>query len=488
MIPTQKFTHGAVWSAIDVFLRQGVQFITLIILARLLSPEDFGVIALLALFVGVAGIFVDGGFSAALIQRKNITRLDESTVFFFNLAIGFIGSITLCLAAPYLAGLFSKPVLHHLTYAMALNILINAFGSIHTTLLTKDLNFKLLAKVGGTASSLSGILAIFLAIKGFGVWSLAIQVLTASLISTSLLWLWHKWRPIWKFSYSSLRSFFRFGGYLVIVSMIDILHNNLYSLLIGKFYHIRDVGLYDRAQKTQMLPVNFIMLIINRVAFSVFSSVAEDKDVLARAFRKAQRLVMFINIPLSTIIIVLAEPIIMTLFGPNWRGSIPLLQVLGIAGLMWPMHILNINVLKAQGRSDLFFNIMLIKKIVAISLTVAGSFHGILMIAWAQVAASVFSIAVNAYYSKAFLNYGLIKQCLDLLPNLAAALHMAGVMWLIWYAGNFDDYTELALGSLTGGASYLLISCLLRIGALTEISALLLKSWKPELTADDVIK
>jgi teichuronic acid exporter len=480
----RKITKGVLWSAVDVLLRQGVQFVILIFMARILAPEDFGVAALLALFVGLANVFIDGGFSSALIQRQNTTHIDESTVFFFNLGMGLLTSLTLVVSAPFISKLFEKPVLHYLIYAMALNVFIGAFGSIHTTLLTKELNLKLIAKVGGIASTLSGMLAIILAVKGFGVWSLAIQIVSASLISTLLLWLWHSWRPSWTFSINALGSYFRFGSYLMIAAIIDILHTNLYSVLIGKFYHIRDVGYYDRAQKTQLLPVNFIMLIINRVAFSTFSSVAEDKERIARVFRKAQQVVMFVNIPFAVVMIVMAEPIVLTLFGKQWLHSAPILEVLGIVGLIWPMHVLNINLLQAQGRSDLFFKIMLIKKTVAISLTIAGSFHSIMALAWAQVAASVFSLIVNAYYSKVLLNYGLLRQLRDLTPSLMAAIPMGGVMWIVKSSAHESFYTELAIGLLSGGTVYLLLAYLFRMSPLREIAGLLLKSKKSTLTVE----
>jgi len=482
----KKIAHGLLWSAIDVFFRQGVQFIVLILMARLLTPEDFGVIALLAVFVGVATIFIDGGFSSALIQKQNTTRIDESTVFYFNLAIAILASLLLCALAPWIAVTFEKPILRYLSYAMAINLFVNALGSIHTALLTKELNFKTIAKVGAAASFVSGTLAIALALQGFGVWSLAAQALASSLISTLLLWLCHAWRPAWSFSFASLRSFFRFGGYLMIVGIVDVLHTNLYSVLIGKYYSVRAVGFYDRAQKTQLLPVNLLMLIINRVAFSAFSAAAEDKERLARGLRKAQRLVMFVNIPLAVIMIVLAEPIILTLFGKTWLPSAPILQVLGFEGLLWPMHVLNINALKAQGRSDLFFNIMLVKKTLSISLIVAGSFYGIIAIAWAQVTASVLSFIVNAYYSKVFLDYGAIRQLRDLFPNLATALPMGLIMWLIRDVLHLPYYLELLLAILAGGMFYLLVSYWLSLAALREIIGLLPKRDKSKLISDEI--
>lgn len=469
-----------------MLMRQGVQFAVLIVLARILSPEDFGVIALLALFVGLGNVFVDGGFSAALIQRQEISRRDESTVFFFNLAMGLLAALFLFAAAPLIAEYLGKPILRDLTYAMALNVFIGSFGAIHTTLLTKELNLKVLAKIGAICTGLSGALAIFLALKGFGAWSLAIQIVAASLISTLLLWLWHPWRPVKAFSMVSLRSYFRFGGYLMVIAIIDMLHTNLYSVLIGKFYRVSDVGYYDRAQKTQLLPANFIMLIINRVAFSAFSSIAEDKSRLAQLFRKAQTLVMFVNVPMLVAMIALAEPLIRLLFGEQWLPSVPILQVLGIVGLMWPMHVLNINILKAQGRTDLFFNIMLIKKTVAIGLTVVGSFYGILSIAWAQVAASLFSFLVNAYYSRVYLNYGAMRQILDMLPIIAAALPAGGLMWLVGHAWQGNAMMQLSVGLSAGAIFYLAMAFFLRINALREIVVLLRLRNQPAMSTDGI--
>jgi teichuronic acid exporter len=469
----QKTARAILWNALDIFMKQGLQFFVLIALARILAPDDFGVIAILALFTGITNIFIDGGFSAALIQRQNTTLQEESTVFYFNLAMALCAAGLLCVLAPWIAEIFQRPVLHYLAYAAALNLFVNALGSIHLTLLTKELNFKTLAQVSLASSVISGSAAIVLAVKGFGVWSLALQTISTSLISVLLLWLWHPWRPGWTFSFSSLRSLFRFGGYLMIVGIIDALDTNLYSLLIGKYYSIRDVGFYERAQKTQQLPVNLIMLMINRVAFSVFSAVAEDKIKLSYGFRKAQRMVMYVNIPIMTCMIVLAEPIIVTLFGETWRKSAPVLQVLGWVGMMWPMHMLNLNVLKAQGRSDLFLNLALIKKTVAIALTVAGSFYGIIAIAWAQVASSVFSLWVNMYYSRLFLDYGRARQLVDVSSSLLAALPMGLTMWLVTESLFLPSYIELALAVLSGGVCYLLMTYLLHMKELTEILDLL---------------
>lgn len=451
-----KTTRAVIWSALDVFLRQGMQFIVLVVLARILAPEDYGVIAMLGLFVGVAGIFIDSGFSSALIQRQNTTHIDESTVFFFNLAMGFVVALLLCVAAPWIATFFKQPVLRYLTYAMALNLFVNTFGSIHTTLLTKELHFKTIAQVGGVASLLSGALAIILATQGFGVWSLAGQTLSASVISVVLLWVWHPWRPAWIFSFASLRSFFRFGGYEMAANLTDVFSTNLYLIMIGKMFSVRDVGFYDRAQKTQQLPIVLMMGIINRVAYSAFSSAAYDKAKLVRGLRKAQAISMFVNTPLLFGLALMAEPLVATLFGKQWLASVPVLQVLALAGLFWPLHLLNLSLLKAQGRSDLFFWITIFKKVVTISLTVVASFQGIMAIAWAQVVASIFAYLINAHYSKVFLDYGAVKQLRDLSVNFMAVIPMAAAVYLITDTMQLAQPIKLVLASIVGGGIYLL--------------------------------
>ncbi len=442
-----------------MFMRQGLQFLISIILARILSPNDFGVVAMLALFVGVASIFIDSGFSAALIQRQNTTHTDESTVFFFNIGMGFLAALLLSIAAFWIAAFFNEPTLQYLTYAMSFNLFVNSFGSIHNTMLIKEMNFKTIAKAGIVSSSTAGMLAIFLAFRGYGVWSLAVQSITTSIISVLLLWYWHSWRPKWTFSLISLRSFFRFGGYEMAATLIDVFSNNLYLILIGKIYSPSDVGYYDRAQRTQQLPITLMMNITNRVFFSVFSTLSNDKPKLIKGLRKAQAVAMFVNIPLMVGVILLAEPLILTLFGPQWLPCVPVLQVLGIGGFLWPLHVLNLNILKAQGYSDLFFRITILKKVVSISLTIAASYYGVIAIAWAQVATSIIAYFVNTYYTKVFLSYSGLKQLGDLAANFISVLPMAISLYFLTNLMQEASYcVKLISASVLGGLIYL-VTC-----------------------------
>jgi len=464
----QKTTSAAKWSALDVVMRQGVQFAITIVLARILVPEDFGVIAMLSMFTGVAGVFIDSGFSAALIQRQNTTHVDESTVFFFNLGMGAVTALLLCAAAPSIATFFKLPVLQYLSYAMAFSLFVGAFGSIHTTLLSKEMNFKTTAKVGVVSSVVAGALAIYMASQGYGVWSLAGHTVVSGIFTALLLWLWHPWRPAWIFSFDSLRSFFRIGGYEMASTLLDVFATNLYFVIIGKMYSVRDVGFFSRARNTQLMPVTLMMGIIQRVAYSAFSSVSEDKARLVRGLRQAQAVSMFMNIPIMVGVIILAEPLVLTLFGDQWLPCVPILQVLGLGGILWPLHILNLNILKAQGQFGLKFRIEVIKKVFAISLTVAASYYGVMAIAWAQVVLSVLGYFVNTHYTKVLLGYSGLKQLRDLAMNFVAVIPMAGAVYLITNIMQTVPLVELVVASTMGCGIYLLTCRLLCAELLNE--------------------
>jgi O-antigen/teichoic acid export membrane protein len=451
---SRKTTAAAKWSAVDVIARQGVQFAISIVLARILAPADFGVVAMLAIFVAVGGIVIDSGFGSALIQRQNTTRAEESTVFYFNLAMGATIAGLFCLLAPYIAAFFGQPILRYLTYAMALNLLIGSLGSIHATLLNRMMDYKTLAKVGVVSSVLAGMLAVYLASRGYGVWSLAANSLASGTITAILFWTLHSWRPAWTFSLTSLSSFFRFGGYQMAATLTDVVTTNLYLVLIGKLYSARELGFYSRAQNTQQLPVTLMMGIINRVAFATFASVKDDKERLIRGLRQAQAVSMLINAPLMLGVVILAKPLVTTLFGDQWAPCVPILQVLGLGGVLWPLHVLNLNVLVAQGRSDLLFRLTIVKKLFSVTLTIAASLYGVMAIAWAQVVISLVAYFANAHYTKSMLNYGAWKQLNDLRVIFISVVPMAFVVYLLNDLVLAPGFARLILATAGGVVTY----------------------------------
>jgi teichuronic acid exporter len=468
-----KVRSAVGWSVLEIFVRQGLGFVISIVLARILAPEDFGIIAMLAIFLVVASLFIDSGFSQALIQRQGSTHVDESTIFFFNLGMGGLVALVLCLCASWIAGFYHQPILREITFLMAFNLMVNACGSIHTALLSKALDFKTLAKSGVAATLLSGTLAIIMALAGWGVWSLVWQTIVSSLVMVAMLWSLHPWRPQWVFSLASLRSYFRFGGFLLLTGVLNNAYLNLNSLVIGKLYSSRDVGFYSRAQNLQQLPVTLLTSMVGRIAYPVFSQTADDKERLARGMRKAQAAIMLVNIPLMMVFLVLAEPLVLALLGSKWSTVIPVLQILSVGGILWPLNALNLNVLKAQGHSDLNVRILLVKMLIGISLLALASTRGILAIAYAQALASILAFFINAHYSRVFLNYGAWSQLKDLLPLFAAAVPAGLGMWLVVSMADLPAYAELVLAAGAGGVLYLGACHLLHVSALAEMLRLL---------------
>lgn len=466
---THKSLSALLWSSADILLRQGLSFVVSICLARLLIPEELGTIGLLCLFTGIAGAFVDSGLSAALIQRQDITHTDESTVFWFNLAMGLLVTVLLWILAPVIAHFYEQPALIPITQVLALNILGFAAGSIHATLLTKRLEFRTLLKIGAIATVLSGSVSIIMAAQGFGVWALVAQILIATGATTFQLWIFNRWRPALIFNIKSVHRLFNFGGYLLATSLLNVIYSSLFSLLIGKIYGVRNVGLYGLADNTQQFSVGLLSNIVSRVVFPLFSAVGHDKAKLRRGTRLVTRNIMFVSAPMMFGLAVVAEPFILTLFGERWLPVVPIFQVLCLGSFLWPLHAINLNVLLAQGHSNLYFKLEIIKKVLGCSFLFVAVFFGAIGIAWSQAVFNISVFIINAYYIQRHLGYGFADQIRDIFPSLSVASIMAWITILISYNLQVDTVFNLIILLLFECFIYLSISYLAQLIALREI-------------------
>ena len=471
---TDKSLLAVFWSGADIFLRQGLSFVFSIILARLLSPEQFGTMGLLYVFTGIAGAFVDSGFSAALIQRQDTTHTDESTVFWFNLGMGLLVAVLLWMLAPLFARFYDLPMLIPLTVVLALNVVVIAIGSIHCTLLSKQLDFKRQMKIGAIATVLSGAVAIGMAAKGFGVWALAAQTLVATGTTTLLLWKFNRWRPALLFNLASARRLFGFGGYIFAAGLLHVIYSHIYSLLIGKIYGVRDLGFYDRADSTKQLPVDVLTNILSDVAFPVFSAAADDKVKLRRGMRLAVRNIMFVHIPMMLGFAVVAKPFVLVLFGEQWLPIVPIFQVLCLGSIFRPLHVINLNVLVAQGHSNLYFRLEILNKVLGCSFLLAGSFFGVIGIAWSQVMFCFCAFATTAYYTHHHLSYGFIAQVCDFIPTLAVSLITAGIIIFIDREIHLPPILKLSTLLFVGYSIFLSLSYAFQLTVLREVKSLFL--------------
>lgn len=460
---------ATLWSGADIFLRQALRFVVTIVLARLLTPNEFGTVAMLSLFVGIATVFADGGFAAALIQRQDVDHVDESTVFWLNLAIGGLATLLLCAAAPFIAAFYDMPALTSLMLVMAPTVLFGSAGAIHSTLLCKQLDFRTQLNAGLIATLVSGLTSILLAQRGFGPWALVAQALTMSGVTSALLWLFSPWRPLWVLSSHSARKLFGFGGYHLASSLLEMAYSRLYTMPVGKLYGPRELGYYNNADAMQQMPGTFLSGIVTRVAFPMFSAVAQDKVRLRRGLQLATRGIMLINVPAMLGMAALATPLIQALFGDIWLPAAPILRILCLAGCLLPLHILNVQALMAQGHSNLLFRLEVAKKSVGITLIFAGAFFGIKGIAWSQVAFSAFAFTLNTHYTQRLLKYGLIEQMRDIYPAFLTALPMAAGVYMCsvhWKLGPILGL--LALVSV-GILLFLGLAILCRLKALSDV-------------------
>ena len=353
----EKAVTALFWSLLERFSQQGIQFVISILLARLLMPKEFGLIAMLTIFIAIAESFINSGFGQALIQKKNATHIDECSIFYFNIVVGVLAAGLLCLVAPWIATFYNQPLLVSLTYALSLNLIINSFGMAQTTLLTKHLDFKAQLKVSMIATFISGTIGIAMAFNGFGVWSLVAQSLSSNFFRTSLLWFFNTWRPSLSFSFASLRSMFVFGSRLLASGLLDTIFNNIYLVVIGKLFSPVTLGFYSRAKGLQQLPVSNISGIVSRVTFPVFSSVQSDKPRLKRGVHKALTILGMINFPTMIGLAIVAKPLTLVLLTVKWLPCVPYLQMLCMVGMLYPLQVINLDVLKAQGRSDIFLKL-----------------------------------------------------------------------------------------------------------------------------------
>jgi len=470
---------AAYWSAADVVARQVIQVAVIIALARLLTPEEFGTVALLSLFLGVATVLADGGFSMALIQRQDTSHVDESTVFWVNLAVGTLLAAGIFLLAPVLADFYAVPVLEPLARLMSLGVLVSALGSVPSALISKQLDFRRLFLVGAVATIASGSLAVTLAWQGHGIWALAGQYVTTTAVSTVMLWILSGWRPQLVFNARSARRLFGFGGYMLASNLLDTAFSRVYTLLIGRWYGVRELGFYQRADTTQQVPATVLSSIASRVALPLFSQAVDDKEQLRRGLRLALRGLMLINAPMMLGLAALAEPLLEAVFGAIWLPAAPILQVLCLAGLFWPVHVLNLTVLAAQGHARIFFRLEVIKQALGLAFILVGALNGVLGVAWAMVAAGLVSVLVNTFYTQRHLGYGLVAQTVDLVPTLAVSTVMGLAVTLIARSWEAQPMIELLALSGLGAVGFIALAGVLRLAALQDVVMLLRRRAQP---------
>jgi len=469
----KKLISGLFWSAIERFGQQSIQFIMTIIVARILSPADYGLIGMLAIFIAISQSIIDSGFGTALIQKQKTTQTDFSTIFFFNLFTGILLFFLLFFSAPLIAKFYNQPILIPISRIMAINLIINSFSVIHNVILMKSINFKRLTKINMLSTTFSGFIGILMAYKGFGVWSLVFQLITANLTKTISLWLFNEWRPNLVFSVASLKSLFSYGSKLLASGLLNQIFEHIYKLIIGKQYSAADLGYYTQAQRMQEIPVQNSLDILQRVTFPIYSTIQNETHKLKNVYRKTIKGIIYLNFPLMMILIILAPLLIKILLGEKWLPAVKYLQLLCISGLVYPLSAINLNILKVKGRTDIFFYLEIIKKlIIAIAIIITFRF-GILIMVIGQVFVSYICFLINIYYSGNQLNYSVKEQLIDILPYFIISVIMGFPMYLLLVLIPLNPVLSIIVSSILGFSFYLVLSNLLKIEEFYDILAVI---------------
>lgn len=453
----QKTVSGLLWSFVDTFAGQGISFIVGIVLARILSPREFGLIGMITIFIAISQSFIDSGFSQALIRKKDCSSEDYSTVFYFNLATGILFFAGLFFAAPAISNFFHEPALKSIVQVLGLILIINSVTIIQSTILTKRIDFKLQAQISVIASIISGAIAITLALLNYGVWSLVALQLSKQAINSFFLWLWNNWKPIFVFSKSSFYELFGFGSKLLLSGLIDTAYRNIYYLIIGKYFSAVELGFYTRADQFQALPSSNLNTIISRVSYPVLASIKDDIPRLKKNYRKLIKSTMFLSFILMMGMAAISKPMIITLIGIKWLPSAIYLQLLCFVGMLYPLHAINLNMLNVQGRSDLFLRLEILKKILAVPIIFLAIFMGIKAMIIGMFVLSLIAFYLNSYWSGKLIGYSSIQQVKDILPSFFLAFIVNVTVFSIGFLGITSSLLLLLIQIITGGFLTILI-------------------------------
>ena len=428
-----KTVKGVAWSGIDNIAHFGVSFVVSIVLARLLSPEDYGLIGITAIFTVICNAIIGGGFSAALIRKKDATDDDYNTAFIVNLGVSLLLYAVIFICAPLIAAFFERQELVALTRVLSLGMIIGALAIVQQTRLTKRIDFKAQTKITIIASVVSGIIGILMALLGFGVWALVAQQLASQTMRTVLLWFVNRWMPRMQFSSVSFHELFGFGWKLMLSGIIAAVWRELYQVVVGKFYSPATLGQYTRAKNFSQLLSSNLTSIIQRVTYPVLSTVQDDKERMVSAYRRIIKVTMFVTAISLFFLGGISEPLLYCLIGPKWHEASVYLPFICMSSSLYPLHAINLNMLQVLGRSDLFLGLEIVKKIVGLIPLSVCIFYGVLPMLYVNLFIACINYMLNSYFSGKLLGYSSWMQFMDVAPSYGVAIITALSVYFLKY-------------------------------------------------------
>lgn len=450
---THKIFHGMIWSMLERVLSQAVQFSFGVVLARILSPSEYGLMGILLVIIAFLQVFVDFGYSKALVQKQDRTQVDISSIFYFNLGVGVLLYGIIYFAAPLIAEFYQNVEIVNLIRVLAIIMPINAFFSIPQTLLSLKFEFKTITKVNLISITLSGACGVYFAYEGYGVWALVFQTIIKSVSLLMLMWYYVRWKPLLEFSLLSLKSMFGYGSKILIGAVLNIFINNVSNLYIAKYFSTKNLGFYTRGTQFVDILYGTFSSVIDGVLFPSFSSIQTEKSRLIFLTKSTIKSVSLITMPFFFGLALLAKPIVVTLLTEKWLEAVPILQLFCFARLITLISGVNVNLIYSIGRSDLILKQQYVKLTVRVLFILIAIRHGIIAVAIAEVLSTMVHFFINTYYPGKFLSYGPLKQIRDCLPILFASILMAlSIFAAIFYIEN--NYLKIIVSLIVGMLIY----------------------------------
>lgn len=428
-----KTIKGVGWSAVDNFVQFGVTFVVSIVLARLLSPDDYGLIGIVSIFTAVCATIINGGFTNALIRKKEATEDDYNTAFIVNMGLSLLLYSVIFLCTPFIADFFGREELVALTRVASLGMIIGALALVQQTRLTKRIDFKTQTKVTIIASLSSGVIGIGMALMDYGVWALVAQTLSFQAFRTFFLWYYNKWIPRLRFSSESFYELFGFGWKMMASGVLDTVWKELYQVVVGKFYSPAALGQYTRAKQFSQLFSSNLTSVVQRVTFPVLSNIQDDKARMIAGYRKIIKTTMFVTAISMFFLGAIADPLLYCLIGPKWHEAATFLPLICISGSLYPLHAINLNMLQVQGRSDLFLGLEIVKKIIGLVPLTVCIFYGIMPMLYVNLATGVICYFLNSFFPGKLLGYSSWMQIKDVAPSYCIALLVVVCVYFLKY-------------------------------------------------------
>lgn len=422
--------RGVIWTFLQQFSVQAINFVVQIILARLLMPSDFGLIAMIAIFVAIGQSLSDSGMSTSLIRSSKNTDNDYSTVFVTNIVISIIIYLLVYVSAPFVAQFYDQHILIDLLRLYGIVFVISAFSAVQLAKFSKELKFKIQFSYQLPSTIIGALSGVYLAYRGYGVWSIVWLNIIQNLVFVLMLWCFHSWKPAFLFDKSIFFHHFNFGYKLTLSSLLNTVYLNLYKIIIGKHFSATSVGYFTQADSLRLFPINQLSAVLNKVTFPLFASISEDHK-LRRAYVSAMRLVLSLSAAIMLILILIAEPLFVILFGEKWLPSVPYFQILCIASIFLPIGTYNLNILKVKGRSDLFLKVEVIKKVIGVISLFLSIPFGIEMMVWTLCLTNILFAFLNGYFSGKFIDYSVLKQLVNSLHVVLLAAFPAVLCYFV---------------------------------------------------------